>query len=42
LGPSSQAGHDHALDPELHEDRAVWVCREDRTIVSSVGDLADS
>jgi hypothetical protein len=37
--PCPLAGHDHALDPEMQEERAVWVCRQDRTLVALVGEL---
>src|SRR5436305_1321304 len=31
--PCPKPGHEHALDPELRAERAVWVCR-DRTVVA--------
>jgi hypothetical protein len=37
--PCSRHGFAHALDPELRRDEAVWVCREDRTVISLVGEL---
>lgn len=37
--PCPRPGHDHALDPVLQGDRAVWVCQGDRTVVAIIGQL---
>jgi hypothetical protein len=33
--------HDHALDPEVVDERANWVCRQDKKIRIPIGSLAE-
>ena len=33
--------HDHALDPELVDGQAHWVCRQNKTIRIPIGSLAE-
>jgi hypothetical protein len=40
--PCPRHGHAHALDPELRSDQAVWVCRDDRTVVAIIGELGNA
>ena len=34
--------HDHAMDPIVEADRALWACRDDRTVRVPIGQLASS
>jgi hypothetical protein len=34
--------HDHAMDPVVEEDRALWACRDDRRVRVPIGQLAPS